>query len=137
MANLVPRKDLFNFNDDFFSNLFPSISDDTRFDVDIIDNDKSYEVKADLPGFNKDQIQIEYDKDILSIRAAREDQMDEKDEKGNYIRRERSSRSFSRQFYIKDIDEDQIKATFKDGVLDLTLPKANENQKERKKIDIQ
>lgn len=137
MANLVSRKDLFNFNDDFFSNLFPSISDDTRFDVDIIDNEKNYEVKADLPGFNKDQIHVEYDKDILSIRAVREDRVDEKDEEGNYIRRERSSRSFSRQFYIKDIDEEQITATFKDGVLDLILPKTDENQKDRKRIEIQ
>jgi len=107
-----------------------------NFQVDIKEKDNSYEVTADLPGFDKSDLNVTYDDDILTIEASRNDISEDKDEEGNFLRRERSSSSFRRQFMLKGIDEDKIDASFKDGVLNLALPKAPGKDEDKKKIDI-
>ena len=84
--------------------------------VDIEDKKDFYEITCDMPGFTKDQISISYENGILSLSAQKEEQTD-------YIRRERSSSVFRRQFNVKGIKEDGIKAGLKDGILTITLPK--------------
>ena len=92
--------------------------------VDVKDNGASYELKAELPGLTKDDVSLSYKDNYLTIATKKEDVKEEKDEKGSYIRRECYNGSMSRSFYIDNIDESKCDATFKDGILTVTLPKA-------------
>ena len=93
------------------------------FKTDIKDTGDAYVLEADLPGVKKEDIHIDIDGDYLSINAQRGASKDEKDDKGNYIRCERSYGSFSRGFDISSIRADGISAAYDNGVLTLTLPK--------------
>lgn len=119
---------------DYFDRFF---TDEGNFNVDIKENDDAYMLEADLPGLDKENIQLDYNNNVLSIRAEQEVSTEAKDEDSNYIRRERSSRSYNRQFLIKDVDEDKITAEFENGVLKVQLPKKEVDAQETKKIDIQ
>ena len=87
------------------------------------DNGDSYDVTAELPGMKKEDIQLTYKDSYLTIGAKSATAKDEKDSDGNYIRRERSTSSMSRSFYIDGIDESKATADYKDGVLSVHLPK--------------
>ncbi|MDN6626106.1 MAG: Hsp20/alpha crystallin family protein [Pisciglobus halotolerans] len=139
MNDLFPsRRDFMNLNRGIFGDTFDNIFTDTAdFSVDIKEKEQSYQLEADLPGLTKDDIQLDYEDNVLSISAHQETGKDEKDEEGNYIRRERSSRSYKRQFLIKDINQDDIKASFENGVLTVDLPKKEQKEPKTKKIDIQ
>ena len=91
--------------------------------MDVKDTGDAYELTAELPGMKKEDISLSYENSYLTIEAKKEEQKDEKDDGGNYIRRERSTGSVSRSFYIDGIDEANIGAEFKDGVLKIDLPK--------------
>ena len=93
------------------------------FNVDVKDNGDSYELKAELPGFAKEDVHLSYKDNYLSISANKEESKDEKDDQGNFIRRERYCGSMSRSFYIDNIDENKCNADFKDGILTITMPK--------------
>ena len=99
------------------------------------DADDHYELTADLPGMTKEDISLHYENGYLTIAAARSESKDEKDDAGNYIRRERHTGEVSRSFYIDGIDDANIHAEFKDGVLQVNLPKAAE-EPARKQIEI-
>ena len=93
------------------------------FRVDVKETDKEYIVEADLPGCDKNNINVSYDDGVLTIAASYEETAEEKDK--NYIRRERRRGNFSRSLSIpEDVKADEIKASFKDGVLKVTLPKS-------------
>ena len=94
-----------------------------EFKVDVKDNGDSYDLTAELPGCQKGNITLTYKDNYLTIAAKNETSNDEKDEQGNYVRRERSQSSMSRSFYIVGIDEGQATADYKDGVLSVHLPK--------------
>ncbi len=137
MANLISKNSDFmiggnRFFDDFFGNLVQN----DNFNVDVKENQDNFEIKADLPGFSKDNLKVEYDRDVLTITAHRESQIEDKDETGKYIRRERSSSSYQRQFVLKDIHEANINAKFEEGVLHLILPKTANSNKDKKYIEI-
>ena len=92
--------------------------------TDVKDHEDHYEIEIDLPGFKKEQIQIELNDGSLTVTASKGLDEDEKDEKGRYVRRERYSGMMSRSFYVgEDVTEEDIKASFTDGVLKLTVPK--------------
>ncbi|MEJ9281603.1 MULTISPECIES: Hsp20/alpha crystallin family protein [Ureibacillus] len=108
------------FNDDFlpaFGRDFQSLR------TDITETKDAYVVQADLPGFNKEDIQIDINNNYLTIRAKRDDQTEERDEKDRIIRKERHFGEFYRSFYINDVDQDKIEAELNNGVLKITLPK--------------
>ena len=127
-----PFKELEEFEKRLFSN--QSIT--PQFRTDIRDTEKEYILEADLPGFDKEDISLSIENGYLTVSAEHKTNEEEKDEKGNYIRRERSYGSYSRCFDISGIDEDAISASFKNGVLELRLPKETEKKIAAKKIEI-
>ena len=103
--------------------------------TDIKDNGDSYELIADLPGFNKEDIKVDLDDDRLTISATRHSEAEEK--KGsNYIRIERSYGTYSRSFDVSGINTDEIGAKYENGVLTLTLPKQSEKVETSRSIEI-
>lgn len=108
----------------------------SEFKTDIIDHGNEYILEADLPGFEKDDIKLDLDGDILTIQAERHSQHEQKDKKNNYLRRERSYGSYSRQFDLSGVDTEHIKASYDKGVLKLTLPKKEEEAKSSKRLQI-
>lgn len=107
------------------------------FRTDIKKQDDKYILEAELPGFKKEDISIDIDKDCLTISAQRKtEETDEKGENG-YVRRERYYGSFSRSFNIKGIDADGITAQYADGVLTLTMPKKVPETPAARRLEIQ
>ena len=116
---LVPAR-RFNFLDDPF---FYEGETNKLMSTDITENDKQYELHMELPGFKKENIEIELDNGNLKIHAKNE-QNNEAKEKGKVIRQERFYGELSRSFYVGDnIDVDNIDASFEDGILKLVVPK--------------
>ncbi|WP_411681132.1 heat shock protein Hsp18 [Clostridium thailandense] len=135
--SIAKRGDYFNqlfdnfFNDDFFA---PMTHFENSFRVDLKETENEYMVEADLPGINKEAIDIQYENNYLTVSAKREETIENKD--NNYVRRERSYGQFSRRFYIDNVNEEKIDASFKDGVLKITLPKLEKVIMNKRKIDI-
>lgn len=103
--------------------------------VDIHETDVSYVVSADLPGLNRDDIEIGVEDNTLTIKG--EKRFEEKVPRDKYIRIERSYGKFVRSFSLpQNVDAAKIKATFKDGILDLTLPKKEEAKPKRIAVDV-
>ncbi len=137
MANAVSRYDSgLARMDDLFDSFFPRFFGNDTFQVDIKESDAEYELTADLPGFKKEELNVTYDHDVLTIAAERNNVVEDKDEEGHFVRRERSSQSYHRQFMLKGIDESAIAAEFKDGVLTMQLPKRADAKEPLKKIEI-
>ena len=146
MTNDLRKKDDFLALSDFFPSLldedsslldkFSSSLTKSNFKADIHETDIGYEVKIDIPGFNKEDISIEFDHDVLTVHAKRQSETSEKDEEGQFIRRERSYGSMTRQFYLKNADEENSKANYTDGVLTLTMPKLTNEDTKKKQIAI-
>ena len=93
------------------------------FNIDIKDEGDHFELDADLPGFDKKDIHLDVNGDTLTIHAERKAEQEEKDDKNNYVRCERSFGSYSRQFDLSSVDADHMKATYDNGVLKLEMPK--------------
>ena len=121
-----------DFMDDFFT--VPRVTGfgGSRFDrdfsrmmtTDVKETDNGYQLDMNLPGFAKEDIKAELKDGYLTINAQSNSSNDEKDDDGNFIRRERYTGSCSRSFYVGDgVTQDDIHAAFKDGVLSLTVPK--------------
>ena len=105
--------------------------------TDVRENGDQYELAVDLPGFSKDEIQVDLKDGILTITAAHQEHSDQKDGKGSYIRRERRYGCFTRSFDITGIDETAITAAYKSGILELTLPKTVPAVPESRRIAIE
>lgn len=108
--------------------------------TDIKETDAGFELTIDLPGFKKDDVQAELKDGYLTIAAQTQSESEDKDEKGTYVRKERFSGKCSRTFYVgDDVEEDDIKAKFEDGVLKIAVPKKQEQPKleEKKTIAIE
>ncbi|MBI4413446.1 MAG: Hsp20/alpha crystallin family protein [candidate division NC10 bacterium] len=103
--------------------------------VDIYETPDQVVMKAELPGLTREDIEINVRDNTLSLRGQRKFEKDVKEE--NYLRIERAYGSFQRSFTLPvTIQQDKIKAVFRDGVLELTLPKAEEARPKQIKIDV-
>ena len=134
---LIPRNN-FDLFDDIFNDQFFRGNENKMMKTDIRENENSYTIDVDLPGYNKDNIKVDITDGYLNINAKIEEN-DDKEEKGKFIRRERFFGECSRSFYIGDgISEEDIKASFKNGILSLEIPKVDETKKkeEKKYIEI-
>ena len=96
--------------------------------TDVRETDTTYEVDIDLPGFKKDEIDVDLKDGYLTISAAKGLDKDEKDKKGKYIRQERYAGALSRSFYVGDIESKDVSAKYEDGILKIFLPKEAKKQ---------
>ena len=117
---------------DFFGDLMIRLD---NFSTDVIDKGDHYLLQAELPGFKKEEINIDLDNDTLRITANHRE--DIKEEKDSYIRQERHYNTYSRSFNVTGISKDNISASYNNGVLELKLPKDNAEIAEAKRIEIQ
>ncbi len=103
--------------------------------TDVRELEKSYELDVDLPGYKKDDIALELDGGYLSITAQKNENKEEKDGKGQYLRRERYEGTCSRSFYVGDaLKPEDVSAKFENGILCISLPKTPEKQEPAKKL---
>jgi len=106
--------------------------------TDVKETDKGYEIAIDLPGFKKEDVTCELKDGYLTISACKNVDNDKKNDEGKYIRRERYSGAQSRSYYVgEDMTEDDIKASFQDGILRLDIPKMEKKQVEEKRHLVQ
>ena len=110
-----------NFDRHFFSDMNTPKFDSFR--TDIREEGDHYVLDADLPGFDREDIHLELQGDVLTITAQHNNEKEDKDEKGQYIRRERRYGSFARTFDVSGINESGITAAYNNGILEVTLPK--------------
>ena len=114
--------DFFDYPEKSFS--FRTSNANGLMKTDIKENENAFEVSIALPGVKKDDIEIELKDEYLTITATSNMKKDEDDKKSNYIRRERYYGSCSRSFYVGDaVTENDIKASYEDGILTLDIPK--------------
>ncbi len=135
---LIKRRSLFPdrfFDDDFFNDFFnrPIRRRGRGMETDVREEDGKYLVDINLPGFNKENVTVTFEKGYLNIEAKTETVNE--DNRENYLLKERYCGAMSRSFYLgEEINEDEIEATFKNGILTLSIPKKEVTQIENKKI---
>ena len=136
---------IFNDNlDNVFEGFFRPFSAQTREGnngslvpvIDLHENDNSYTVKAEIPGVKKEDIDVTVQDGVLTINAeTRYEHEDKKD--GRVIRQERRYGKYVRSIRLgKDIDEEKVKANYKDGVLELELPKVEEVKPKKISVNV-
>ena len=92
--------------------------------TDIREKDDNYEVVIDLPGFKKEEIEVELNDGYITISASKGLDKDANDKKGRLIRQERYAGAMQRSFYVgENIEKEDVEATYRHGVLTLTIPK--------------
>ena len=103
--------------------------------VDVVESEKAYEIKAEMPGMDEKNIEVKVANGNLTIKGEKQEEKEEK--KKDYYLQERKFGSFERSFSIPEgVDTDKIEAAFKNGVLNVTLPKKPEAQKPAKNIEV-
>ncbi len=140
MYSIYPygRHSLDGFFDDVERSFFPEEQRQLPiFRTDIRDEGDYFVLEAELPGFRKEDIDVDLQDGVLTISAKRSESRENKDEKGRYVCRERRTGSFQRSFDVSGIRENGISASYDNGVLRLTLPKLTQTVIESRKIDIQ
>lgn len=145
--NLIPRDSLFGTGlldmDKVFDSFFAPATakpNEAAFmapRVDIKDLKDHYEIAAELPGIDKKNLSVQVNDGVMTIQASHDEEKTEEKE-GRVIRKERRTGKFMRSFTLgTDIQESDIKAAFKDGLLTLTVPKTKPHQPVARQIDIQ
>ena len=131
-----------NLFDDFFSDPFGMMVPQSRdplygkhgknlMKTDVRETESSYELDIDLPGFKKDEVNVELKNGYLTIQAAKGLDKEEQDKKGKYIRQERYAGACSRSFYVgEDVEPEEVSAKFEDGIL--TISAQHKEEKEDK-----
>lgn len=117
-----------NVFDSFFSDMMPVVRGVggafTSFPIDIKENETAYTAEMNVPGFKKEDIDISLDNGIMTIKSEKEESSEQKED-GKYIVKERSVSNLSRSFHVpENVDVSKIEANMEDGVLKITLPKA-------------
>ena len=110
----------------FFNNFLDSMDNDKKMQCDIYEKDNNINIEMDIPGFNKEDINIEINKGNLVVTAEKNE--DENEDK-KYLRRERKFYGkYQRSFYLGEIDEENIEASFENGILKISIPKKTEEE---------
>ena len=103
--------------------------------VDVVEHDNDITVKAELPGYTKDDVEITLDNDLLTLKGETKEEKEEEDKEGRYHRSEIRRGSFVRSLPLPaGVKAEEAKASFKDGVLEIVLPKAESTK--RHKIEV-
>jgi HSP20 family protein len=142
MANeMMQRNDM--FADPFFDNIGRHFFDDVfapqqvrGLKTDIEDNGDSYVAHIDVPGMTKDDIHLSYQDNVLTVQATKNSNADHTDKDGNLLMQERSYGAMSRSYRLPDVDAKGIKASYTDGVLNVTLPKVDKDNQQDHEINI-
>ena len=113
--------DPFRMLDEMDRRLMTSVPAVTAFRTDVLETGDAFKLECELPGFKKEDIKLDVENDCLTISAERK--AETKDEKENYVKRERVYGSFTRCFDVSGINVDGIEASYTDGMLNVTLPK--------------
>jgi len=142
MYSLIPyggqSRQLSDLFDDFERSFFPTERRQLpAFRTDIKDEGDHFLLEAELPGFKKEDIDLQLQDGVLTISAKHEETVESKEDEGKYVCRERRYGSFQRSFDVSGIREDGIGAAYDNGILRLTLPKLGEEPPQSRKIDIQ
>ena len=132
---MIPRKrNEFDLFDDMFMDSFFDRKESRIMKADIKEKGDSYIIEVDLPGYEKENIEIEMENGYLKVIAKTSKNVDESNEEEKYIHKERFYGECSRSFYVGDnLKEEDIKASFKNGILSLMFPKDKQKQLEEKK----
>lgn len=141
LSGLLSFDEFDNFFDNFLSRRWPrmdwslsTLSEAGIPRVDIIDHDNDIEVQAALPGVKKEDLEVTINHQTITIRTCTKEEKQE-EEKGNYFRREIMRGEYQRSLALpENVNSDQANASFKDGILKVIIPKAE--QSKRKTIDI-
>ena len=126
----------FPFDRDFWGKKNPLYGKNAKnmMKTDIREHDNGYEVDIDLPGFKKDEINVELENGYLTVSAAKGLDKGEQDKQGKYIRRERYAGAMQRSFYVGDtLTQEDIKAKYDNGILSISIPKKDAQAVETKK----
>ena len=110
----------------FFDNFLDEFKESDKMKCDIYEKDNIYHIEADIPGFSKEDINVEFNKGNLTITAEKKDEEEEKDK--NYLRRERYYGKYQRSFYLGEVDEEACEASFTNGILKIKVPKYLEEE---------
>ena len=127
--NRQPR-DLFNSVLEDFMDL----NEIAGFKTDIKETEEKYLIEAELPGMDKEDIELELNDDYLTIKADNEEVI--KEEEDDYIRKERRTGKYQRSFRLNNIEKDKIEAEYNNGILEIDLPKMEDNTEEKTTISI-
>jgi len=132
---MIPRKrNEFNWFDSMFDEPFFERKESRLMRTDIKEKGNNYIIEVDLPAYEKDNIQLEIENGYLKVTAKVENSNDNEEE-GKYIHKERFYGECSRSFYVGDnLSEEDIKASFKNGILTVTVPKEEQKKLEEKKF---
>ena len=124
---LIPRNYFLDYVfEDFNSN-------NNSMKCDVYEKDGAYNIEVDVPGFKKEDINIDVDNGYLTVKASKH--FDETEKTKNYICRERRYGKFERSFYLGDLKTDDVEASFENGTLKIRVPKIEES-KDKKRIEI-
>ena len=132
LIHYSPLRNLLSWHtefDDLFRDFFQGRADRAAWipAVDIEEQDDSYLVTADVPGLTEKEIKVTLHDGVLTLHGERKAEKEDKDQKGGSRRIERTYGTFSRSFTLpRGTDPDKVKAAYKDGVLTVTVPKAEE-----------
>lgn len=103
--------------------------------VNIKETEDDFKVEVAVPGKKKDDFNIELDQNLLTISSEDKNETEEKSEDGTFTRKEFNYTSFKRAFTLPDsVEQDKIKAVYKDGVLNITVPKREESKQKPKRM---
>ena len=139
LVKWIPSNSLINDFDNMLDTMFNdgwnrSLIKNNNLSVDIIEKENEFELTADLPGFDKKEINLSIQDKVLSLIANHKTSSDSKE---SYRLRERNSKSFNRSFTLpENVIEEKINAKFKNGSLKIILPKVEKTEPEVKKIKI-
>ena len=109
----------------------------SSFRTDISETGEGYKLEAELPGFQKEDIKVDIEDETLTIKAEHSENKDEKNDEGEYVRRERYYGSYQRSFNVSEIDVENISAAYENGVLTLNMPKKAPVKPESRRLEIQ